>query len=87
MTSVSEDLDALRASWGETGVPRNAASQILEVVCRHMEKPKLAKRTPTPNEGDWCELCGWPRDGHGSMRGCVGQFAKQPAREREPGED
>jgi len=85
--SVADDLEALRASWGETGIPRDAASQILAVVCRHMDKPKLAWREPTPNEGDWCELCGWPRSGHGVMVECVGQFAKQPPREREAGEE
>jgi len=89
MATVAEDLDLLRAEWGNTGTPPNAAAQIAAVVARHIGGDgRLRHKTRTPNEGDWCELCCLPRDGHvPAVTVCPGVFLAPAKRDREPGEE
>lgn len=83
--TVTEDLDLLRASWGETGIPRDAAAQIAKVLARHIGRRQKPKHQPTPNEGDWCERCGVVRWHHARMSPhCPGVSTTEPV-DPEPG--
>ena len=90
--SVGADLTTLRAQWKAAGrIPPDACGQIVAAVSRHISVEQAkARRFRTPNEGEWCALCGVPIDSHKLVApACPGEFAPgvEPVVPREPGED
>ena len=65
--NVVEELAMLRAKWAAEGTPKDAGSQIVKALSRGMTFEKEPLGCHTPNEGEWCEVCGMPKAYHEAM--------------------